>query len=235
MTVPKKVWSRFSRKEDNIKLCILDAPEERIDQAIDLYIDHFLAEEPFSLASGIKNNEKAKAEYRDFKYHESKELKKLHVMICCKESEDETGLGEIVGVSFSLMTTTESPLVVTLKPKTKELQKLMELWDGMIELFDVLNALKVSKCFEGMGIIVHPDYRGLGIAQEFLRARRLLAKDHEVPITIGWMSSTGTQIAAQREGYETVFEFSFEEFGKKHGVSFENSPKTCKIMRAQAL
>lgn len=41
----------------------------------------------------------------------------------------------------------------------------------MIELFDVLKALKVNKCYEGMGIIVHPDYRGLGIAQEFLRAR----------------------------------------------------------------
>lgn len=33
-------------------MCILDAPEERIDQALDLYMGYFLAEEPFSLASG---------------------------------------------------------------------------------------------------------------------------------------------------------------------------------------
>lgn len=52
MTIPKNIWSRFSPKQRNIKLCILDAPEERIDQALDLYMGYFLAEEPFSLASG---------------------------------------------------------------------------------------------------------------------------------------------------------------------------------------
>lgn len=60
-----------------------------------------------------------------------------------------------------------------------------------------------------------------------------MCKHYEVPATCAWMTSFGSQKAARNDGWETVFEFSYEEFGAKHGVTFTDVPPTCKLMFAR--
>jgi hypothetical protein len=53
---------------------------------------------------------------------------------------------------------------------TKELRTFIELI-GEISLYEVLNELRINHFYDDRGLIVHPQFRKLGIATEFLKAR----------------------------------------------------------------
>lgn len=64
-------------------------------------------------------------------------------------------------------------------------------------------------------------------------SRRMICKEYGVPINGAWMTSYGTQKAATRDGWETVAEIHYEEFGKQHNVIYEKDPPSCKFMIAR--
>lgn len=47
-----------------------------------------------------------------------------------------------------------------------------------------------------------------------------------------WMTAYGTQKAAERDGWKTVCEIQYDEYGKKYGITFEDAPPSCKFMVA---
>ncbi|KAJ0175712.1 hypothetical protein K1T71_008871 [Dendrolimus kikuchii] len=98
--------------------------------------------------------------------------------------------------------------------------------------FDVAESLSVDEYYGAKGVCVRPDYRGLGIAQEFLRLRRLICKERNMPFTSAWMTAFGTQKAAARDGWKSVFELDLEKFGQQVDAVFKNTPPTFKFMIA---
>lgn len=54
----------------------------------------------------------------------------------------------------------------------------------------------------------------------------MLCKTYGVPMTGGWVTSRGTDIAATRQGCVKVFEISQEELGKKLGIELPDNEVT---------
>ncbi|KAH9640727.1 hypothetical protein HF086_007298 [Spodoptera exigua] len=117
--------------------------------------------------------------------------------------------------------------------ETKELQKLIEMSDGLSEIYDDLKEFNLDPYLLDRGIVVCPEYRGLGIAQELLKVRRLISKEFGIPINGAWMTSYGTQKAAERDGWETVCEIQYEDLEKKFNVTYGRNPPSSKFMIAR--
>lgn len=60
---------------------------------------------------------------------------------------------------------------VSLQTKTKELAAMFGIMDKLFSKYDVMKDLKLDSFYDDRGVVVHPEYRGLGIAQQFLTAR----------------------------------------------------------------
>lgn len=55
--------------------------------------------------------------------------------------------------------------------KTPEIQKLFEIMHGLDAQYNEMKAFDLDRAFNDRGVVVHPEYRGLGIAKELLRVR----------------------------------------------------------------
>ena len=60
-----------------------------------------------------------------------------------------------------------------------------------------------------------------------------MCKEYGIPINGAWMTSYGTQIAADRDGWETVFEIQCQDLGKTFGVTYGTDLPTYKFMIAR--
>ncbi|XP_045535736.1 uncharacterized protein LOC106717473 [Papilio machaon] len=172
---------------------------------------------------GIYSNTDAIAEYREIVGHL---LKIWTVVICCEDSDTEE-VGDILGVSGVEMV--EDKALDGLQVKTKEFQNLITI---MLECEKLVKPLmkEFINHHDGRGITVHPDYRGLGIASEFVKTRRQMINEQNVPMSCAWMTSYGSQKAAEKDNWETLFEITPDELGEKCGVVFKDPPKTFKLM-----
>jgi GNAT superfamily N-acetyltransferase len=57
------------------------------------------------------------------------------------------------------------------KFKSKELKETFEAMGKLFSLYDVMKEFKLEKYYDDRGIVVHPDYRGHGIAQRLFGVR----------------------------------------------------------------
>ncbi|XP_063893906.1 uncharacterized protein LOC110375483 [Helicoverpa armigera] len=229
-----KVWTKFSvvtKEGTTIKLRIVDMPEYLYEKVVQLYIDYFVKKESTIKAAGIPNNEEAineihgpllrSVEYDDEGYH---------IVICCLDNDDEP-IREIMGAS--MMALTIRGVEPKYKFKTKEMTKLFEIVYGLESYYDEVKAFDLERSFGDRGLFVCPNYTGLGIARELLKVRRMICKEHGIPINGAWMTSYGTQKAAERDGWETVCEIPYEELEKQFGVKYDTDAKSTKFMIAR--
>ncbi|XP_075973811.1 uncharacterized protein LOC142975052 [Anticarsia gemmatalis] len=232
MTEPFKVWSKFSvtKGTETFKFKMMEPPIDRLDDVMDLVYKYFMKEESIFKAAGVPkgDQEALKAEYELLVTgYISDEL--FHTTVCCVDNDNEE-IGEIVGASFMTLTKKNTPLELQFHPQSKELLKAFEMILTLPSLTTKMDELNIDQYYDGRGVVVSSKYRGCGIAQEFLKVRRLVCKEKGVPLTCAMMTAIGTQKAAERDGWQTMEELDFEEFGKLHGVSFEGSPKIAKLM-----
>ncbi|XP_063388813.1 uncharacterized protein LOC134674625 [Cydia fagiglandana] len=104
------------------------------------------------------------------------------------------------------------------------------MYADCIQACDVMKVFNLTSYYSDKSILVLPEYRGLGIAEKFLTVRRLMCAAHGISVTAGWMTATATQIAAKRDGWETIHEIPYDFFARKYNVTFENIPPTVKLM-----
>ncbi|XP_049868712.1 arylalkylamine N-acetyltransferase 1-like [Pectinophora gossypiella] len=231
-----RVWSRFTvtRKDGTVlKLRIQDMPSERANDVIDFNIEYFVKHEVFHKAAGVSDNPKALEECREFD-SEMKLDETDHVTICCLDGPDGV-VGDLLGVSSMSYSTKDDEDfdIGDIEFKTEEMRKFFEFIDVQISLYDTMKEQNVDKILDGRGMAVHPDYRGLGIATEFLKIRSTICKERNVPITVACMTSLGSQKAAERAGWETVFQVPFLDLEERLGVTFDGAPPYLKIMLAR--
>ncbi|KAG6450270.1 uncharacterized protein LOC115443599 [Manduca sexta] len=231
-----KVWSRFSAKSRDgtvLKLRIEDMPEDRIEDVTKLLMTHYAPEESLHKGSGVPKNPEAMAELLKL-YKESWNEKPHQITICVSDDETDTN-SELLGASLMVLETKEEAFkeITYDDANTEEIKKFLEIMKCLSAKYNVFEKYDLDEFYDGRGVVVLPKCRGLGIAQEFFRVRRLMCKEHNIPMTGAWMTSFGTQKAAIRDNWETVCEMNTEDFEKEVGVKFEKVPPTCIFMIAR--
>ncbi|KAJ8729969.1 hypothetical protein PYW07_017007 [Mythimna separata] len=229
---PLKVWSTFSAKKGgaSINLRIVDAPESVLGEVINQYMKYYVTDDPTFKAAGVTNNAAAMEELRVPMLKAIKE-KAFHTMICCLDTGDDQ-IKEVFGASMMVLTSKGDP-----EPefdfKTEEMKKLFDIFCELESLYDEAKALNSERYFSDRGLFINPEYSGLGIELEFIKARRLSCKENGISVCGAWMTSSDTQKAAESDGWATAFEIPFEELGTKLGVTFDSDPPSIKFMIAK--
>jgi GNAT superfamily N-acetyltransferase len=77
----------------------------------------------------------------------------------------------------------------------------------VIEQFNAIKSYGVDKVLMAAGLGVHKDFRRRGIAVEMLKARVNLCQAFGIKLTSTFFTAIGSQIAAQRAGFEENLEF----------------------------
>uniref|UniRef100_A0A2H1W5S8 SFRICE_007143 n=1 Tax=Spodoptera frugiperda TaxID=7108 RepID=A0A2H1W5S8_SPOFR len=236
MSASPKVWSKFSAKRKDgsvLNLRIMEMPRVPSvqEKVLDLLMTYFVPEEHTMAAAGVADSKEAMEEMYEFQNH-ALNMESMHIVICCLDTEDDQ-IGDIMGCSLMMFVRKEDP-TPEFKFRTKEMEKVMEIvLQGFVASYDEMKVFDLDLGLIARGISVHPKYRGLGIAQEFLRTRRLICKEYGIPINGAWMTSYGTQIAAERDGWETVCELQHSDLEKKFNVKYAEEPPSTKFMIAR--
>lgn len=229
-----KVWLRFEKQTRDgtlMKLRIQDLPPERIGVATELMVKYFARDEPYRKATGFPNNPEALEEYRVYINKIFREAASRNVM-CCADTDDDNQ--DIIGIS-SVAVATESYWDMTAGKGTEEAKKINAIFYDVSHKFDILKEFNLSSYYSGKSLVVVPEYRGYGIAEKFLTVRRLMCGAYGIPMTAAWMSTFATQIAAAKDGWQTLCELDYGDIARRHGVSFEGVPPTNKYMAAWPL
>ncbi|XP_063619041.1 uncharacterized protein LOC134791839 [Cydia splendana] len=232
----EKVWLRFETKSKDgaaLKLRIQDLPPERVDEAMELRLKHFAADEVVHKAAGITKNPEAVESYKEY-LNMLKQDPRLRTVICCEDHGDDAG--DILGVSSVSLVTEDfnwdQILEMIKKNSLEEIRKLIAVFKSTSDMYKPMKELNLKEYLNDATILVMPGYRRCGIAQQFLKTRRLQCAELGVLKTGGWMTGYGTQIGADREGWETVFEVKYDDLSREHDLVFEDAPPTMKYMVA---
>ncbi|CAG9584810.1 unnamed protein product [Danaus chrysippus] len=224
-----KVWSRLNvtRKDGSeVKLRFQDFPwDQNKNEILDFCSKYFIKDEAFHKAAGIFKNDEAIAEYRAIISHYY-DMIPIHITVCCLDDDSKTI--DILGLSM-ICEFKDQPEKIDFKmfeKKTKEMQDFF----NVIKLNSDIKIKDYQSYFEGRGIIVRPDQRGLGMASEFVRLRKEICIDRNIDMTCAWMTSIGTQKAADKYKWKTFYELPVEELEKASGLVFDANVPTFKLM-----
>ncbi|XP_073945560.1 uncharacterized protein isoform X2 [Choristoneura fumiferana] len=238
----EQVWHRFEKKSKDgrvWKLRIQDLPPARLKDAIDLLANFFARDEAVHRAVGIANNPVAMEGYRKY-YELHMSDPSYRMVICC--SDDTPEVTKLMGLSIMSLSTDVTSLIKETLPQPEETEprevpqeteKLLQIAYEYLGAYNPVTEFNLDIYYDDKGIVVDPEYRGLGIAENFLRVRRLMCKAHGVPMTGAWMTAFGTQKAGDRDGWETVKEIEYDYLAKKYDVAFIDVPRTMKFMIAK--
>lgn len=82
------------------------------------------------------------------------------------------------------------------------------------DLFDTFSHYNVEHFLSGLGLCVHADYRGRGIATEMIKARTPFLKALGLQVTSTAFTAIGSQLAAKNAGYDEVFSIAYDDLQK---------------------
>ncbi|XP_052740309.1 uncharacterized protein LOC112053381 [Bicyclus anynana] len=219
-----KIWSRFEAKKQDgsvIKLRIQSWQLQSKDDVYEFILKHFVSGEAIHKAAGITRNPEALKEYGELLDLHFK-VAPLCAEVCCVDN-DGTTVDQILGVSMTqLMTNTQKLEDITkeLDLKTAEIQQLLHA-AKVLEGYLQPHISSYNTFYFGRGLIVHPEYRKLGIANEFIKVRKLVCIANNVPMTCAGMSAVGSQKAAEKNNWKTFVDIPIDELEKNTGLVFE--------------
>ncbi|XP_013142935.1 PREDICTED: uncharacterized protein LOC106106822 [Papilio polytes] len=219
-----RVWTRFERKRKDgslVKLRIQDTPESVVKNVVEFMIKYFPAQETFQKAAGVSTSPEAMTEYRAML---EEFIVPFGLVICCHDDTEE--VGEVLGMT-AVDKYQEEPFDLN-QVKSEEMRKFFKMTQECENLVKPITN-EFNNYHAGKGLLVHPDYRGLGIASELVKIRRLMMIEQNVSLSCTWMSAYGSQKAAEKDNWEIVYEVNSEELGKKYDVVFEDAPPTFKF------
>ncbi|CAH1645397.1 unnamed protein product [Spodoptera littoralis] len=238
MSVVLKEWSKFSVAAKDGSVLNLRTVEillntSVMDNVLQCYLNYFVTEEANFIAARVLESEEAMDEMAQIVRSRSVLTDdEPHIVVCCFDNGNDDNI-EVLGASIMALVRKDNPPPKQLELKSKECQKLMEIMGNLMEIYDEMKVFDLNLCFSDRGLVVCPEYRGLGIAQELLKVRRLMCKEYGIPVNGAWMTSYGTQKAAERDGWETVCELLYEDLEKKFHVIYPKNPPSTKFMIAR--
>uniref|UniRef100_A0A182K8G4 N-acetyltransferase domain-containing protein n=1 Tax=Anopheles christyi TaxID=43041 RepID=A0A182K8G4_9DIPT len=169
-----------------------DLTEDRIDDAIKLFTEHFLDDEPLCAYGQIRHDPVSYDEILQFWHHLFSEK---CTIVCYKE-----GSKELVGANLLSVKMTND------KIKSERMQKLIAVNEYMTDTFNLFERYGVDKYLTAYGLSVKSRYRGRGIATEILKARQPICRAFGLRLTSTNFTAIGSQIPAAKIGFKTDLE-----------------------------
>lgn len=118
-------------------------------------------------------------------------------------------------------------------------ESVADVFNGVIassDLFDTFSHYNVDYFLYGLGLCVHSDYRGRGVATEMIKARSPFLKALGLEVTSTAFSAIGSQLAAKNAGYDEVFSITYDDLQEKIPfVDFSSSETKCFKMLAMKI
>ncbi|KAI5652023.1 hypothetical protein NE865_00360 [Phthorimaea operculella] len=219
-----------TRKSDGAthKFRVQEGTAEDKTQVMEFMAKYMIPTESFHRASRIALNKEALEEmvrvYETFYDHN-------HIMICYEDNESNDN--PIVGISTVDLEEGDKELEFSdfiSKLKTPEVKKMFQIIQVAEGLCSVKKSLGINKYYGGRGVCIRPEFAGFGVATELFKLRRQLCEERGVPATTAWMTAVGSQKAAEKDGWKTLFEISFADLGRLADCEFVKTPPTCKLM-----
>uniref|UniRef100_A0A1L8DAK4 N-acetyltransferase domain-containing protein n=1 Tax=Nyssomyia neivai TaxID=330878 RepID=A0A1L8DAK4_9DIPT len=213
------IWTTFTAKhpetQDVWTFQVRDLPEERFDEAEDIMIENFLAEEEMCKSKGISNDPASLFMAREY-YRRM--LEKKITLICTREGSDE-----IVGINVLEPAMKDDEKIVLPEGTDASVLDLLIASEFVMKNAAIYEKYAVDKYISAWGLFVFPKYRGMGIGGEILKARKPLGKAVGFSVTATQFTSSTSQAVAKKSGFTEDFAISYEDMGKKEPfVVFHN-------------
>ncbi|XP_058839035.1 uncharacterized protein LOC131695457 [Topomyia yanbarensis] len=221
------VWHTFKAKDvDSDRLVtyrVQDLTEDRYEDMIQHFLNHFIEEEPFSVSKGASSNATLREGMIQLWRNGFEEKMTL---VCYREGSDE-----IVGANIVLVKSLDEVYDGETIP-CEEQGNFRAILEYVSEQFDVHKHYGVDHRMIAYGLTVNKRYRGRGIATEILKARVPMCKAFGIKLAAHPFSAIGSQKAAINAGYRTDYEITFDELaalGPKYALPGIQS-KSLKLM-----
>ncbi|XP_058456545.1 uncharacterized protein LOC131433939 [Malaya genurostris] len=221
------VWHTFKAKDSDCDRTVVyrvqDLTEDRYDDMIQHFLDHFIEEEPISVSKGISKDESARDEM--IKLWRAA-LKEQMTLVCYKEGSDEIIGANIVVVRDSEEAYDDDAIL------SGDQGDLRAIINHVLSQFDPLKHYGVDQRLIAYGLTVNKRYRGRGVATEILKARVPMCKAFGIKLASHPFSAPGSQGAARKAGYRTDYEITYDELasmGPKYTLPGIQS-KSLKVM-----
>uniref|UniRef100_A0A182LT41 N-acetyltransferase domain-containing protein n=1 Tax=Anopheles culicifacies TaxID=139723 RepID=A0A182LT41_9DIPT len=175
-----------------------DLTEDRIEDAIKLYTEHFLDDEPLCSYGRIRHDPPSYEEVVKFWMGV---FEKKMTIVCYKE-----GSKELVGANLLSVKSVNDNVDFANLIKSERMQKLVAVNEYMTDTVNLFERYGVDKYLTAYGLSVNNRYRGRGIATEILKARRPICQAFGLRLTSTNFTAIGSQIPAAKIGFQTDLE-----------------------------
>ncbi|XP_050070948.1 uncharacterized protein LOC126558906 [Anopheles maculipalpis] len=224
------VWWTFDApdpdREDGalVTYRVEDLTEDRFEDAIKLYTEHFLDDEPLCSYGRVRHYKLSYEEIVKFWMHVFSEKMTI---VCYKE-----GSKELVGANLLAVKCVNDKIDISNLIKSESMQKLVAVNEYMTDTINLFERYGVDKYLTAYGLSVNNRYRGRGIATEILKARRPICRAFGIRLTSTNFTAIGSQIPAAKIGFQTDLEMMYGEFVKVNPTyTFEGiKSKSIKLM-----
>lgn len=198
----EKVYHKFSVKDKesneivNYKIVLLLS--KYFDECIDMLLKFYVKDETFCKSKRLWE----KKEALEMCSEAWREALEQHISIgCFKEGSDE-----LIAVNIMVIAHSDDEEFFLDQQDLTDILKVLNYTGNQFNPFE---HDKVSKYLTDYGLLVHPDYRKLGIATEMLKARIPMMKELGIELTASDFTGTGSQIAAMRAGYTETYSIKY--------------------------
>ncbi|XP_053602447.1 uncharacterized protein LOC128670647 [Plodia interpunctella] len=221
-----KVWSRFERIVDDatLRFEISDIPDSMWSTAVEFMLGNYIREDVWWIAAGTAKSLEAIQEYRVL----LTSIIRQKMSLACFLAEGDGSGRTLVGVNMCLPQE-NGRFVEHNPPKTKAGLMSLRMFVEAMKVTVIYDTYGVEKYLMGAGLSVTPEYRGLGIAVELLKARMKLAKELDFPAIGGIFTSASSQRAAEKAAMDCLYQVTYKKFGKQCGVNFDTNTEYLKI------
>ncbi|XP_058116220.1 uncharacterized protein LOC131287958 [Anopheles ziemanni] len=181
-----------------------DLTEDRFEDAIELFTEHFLDDEPLAQHARTRHNPVAYDQVITmFKSCFNKRLS----VVCYKESSEELVGANLLEVQQINSKSDGSDLVLA-----EASRKIIAVNVHMTDTVNLFVRYNVDNYLTAYGLSVNSRYRGRGIATEILKARVPICKAFGLRLTSTNFTAIASQTAAVKAGFKTDLEMRYDEF-----------------------
>ncbi|XP_055586148.1 uncharacterized protein LOC129738858 [Uranotaenia lowii] len=202
------VWHRFQAKDLSggdqlVTYRVEDLTEDRYEDAIQHYLNHFIKDEPLCRQRKMAQDTVSYGEIQGFwRWCFSRRM----TIVCYRE-----GSNEIVGANLlDVVTPVKSPTEL----KSQHIRDIVGLMDYVGEQCNVFEKYGVDRYMTAYGLAIDSRYRGRGIATEMLKARVPMCKALGISLTSTNFTAIGSQLAAAKAGFQLDYEKTYDDFAK---------------------
>ncbi|KAF5277781.1 hypothetical protein FQR65_LT03761 [Abscondita terminalis] len=206
----KKIWKEFERRRHSdgklTKFWLESLREEHVEEVIELLKTKYLYEEPLSNYFKSAEDEVTMKEAEPFYRH----IMLQGYSIVCMTIDDD-GNEKLAGFSINTLDSIDKPKI---QATGVAFNKILGIVEYLHSIDNEYRHYGVSEFLSDKGLHVVPDYRGYGIATEYLKCWLLIAKEHNVKVVGGTFTSQFSQASAKKAGFTELVSRSYAELRK---------------------